>query len=511
MSDTLKSLFKHKAVIASFGAVGFIAAASLAYFLVATHLPSLQYVQAKEAPIHQDVTASGSVEPVQNPDLSFTAGGRVTYVNATVGQEVGAGAVLATLDTGVLSANLAAAQAHLNELENGPRAVDVAGQQTAVSQAQQSLSTAYQTYPTTLSGAVSQASGAVAMTDVYFNDPNTYPQVRAVVANDYQDQQRLDKERMDVNTSFQDLNEEFTRLSATSTPGQLEAASDDATEGLQKAQVFLTDFANVAAEAKVLPSYQEADIQAAVTASNTARNTVNQALATIANAEHSLSSGELSIQSAQNALNLTQAGARPEDIAVAQAQVNAAAATLRQSEIVAPFAGTVGAVAVKIGDVVQPNAVAVSLVPHGTSQVEVQLSELEVAKVAAGDTADITLDAYGSSRTFQGTVASVATAPVAVDGGTPSYKVVIILSQNDPAVVVGMHANVTIHGGSKDQALVVPKSAVIKSGSTSYVLKHTANGDVKTTVTTGLESDDMIEITNGLSAGDQIARVGSGS
>jgi hypothetical protein len=60
MPASLKLILKHKAVLIALGAVGVIAAGSLAYFLIETHVPGFSYVQVTKAPIHQDIIATGS-------------------------------------------------------------------------------------------------------------------------------------------------------------------------------------------------------------------------------------------------------------------------------------------------------------------------------------------------------------------------------------------------------------------------------------------------------------------
>jgi multidrug resistance efflux pump len=110
---------------------------------------------------------------------------------------------------------------------------------------------------------------------------------------------------------------------------------------------------------------------------------------------------------------------------------------------VAPFAGTVASVHVKAGDVVAPGTLAVSITPNAALQVSAYYSEIDVARIATGDTADITLDAYGESRHFAAVVASADRAPT-MQGSTPAYKVVLQFTEADPAITIGMSANVTI-------------------------------------------------------------------
>ncbi|MGH3780998.1 MAG: efflux RND transporter periplasmic adaptor subunit [Pseudonocardiaceae bacterium] len=61
--------------------------------------------------IRQTVSATGTIEPAQQADLSFGVSGQVTAVPATVGEQVGSGQTLATVDAASLPSALAQAHA----------------------------------------------------------------------------------------------------------------------------------------------------------------------------------------------------------------------------------------------------------------------------------------------------------------------------------------------------------------------------------------------------------------
>jgi len=61
--------------------------------------------------MQQTVSASGTIEPADTEDLSFTSAGTVTAVNVKAGQQVKKGAVLATIDSAALQSALQQANA----------------------------------------------------------------------------------------------------------------------------------------------------------------------------------------------------------------------------------------------------------------------------------------------------------------------------------------------------------------------------------------------------------------
>jgi multidrug efflux pump subunit AcrA (membrane-fusion protein) len=169
---------------------------------------------------------------------------------------------------------------------------------------------------------------------------------------------------------------------------------------------------------------------------------------------------EATIAAAERQLEITvaelarlEAGASESDIAVAEAavaQAEAAVATaqlnLDRSVIRAPFDGTVGAVNVRVGEFVPPSTALVTLGDLSTLRVETtDLDEIDVARIAEGQTAVVTFDAL-PDRTFTGTVTHIA--PMAsTTGGGVNYRVVVELDELDPALRWGMTAFVDIETG----------------------------------------------------------------
>ncbi|MGE5264551.1 MAG: biotin/lipoyl-binding protein, partial [Acidobacteriota bacterium] len=95
-------------------------------------------VQASER-----IISEGRVTPVKSASLSFSTGGTVTTVAVALGDKVEVGKVLAQLDTRQLElqqaqadANLASAQAKLDQLKRGPTPEDLAAAQQNVVSAQ---------------------------------------------------------------------------------------------------------------------------------------------------------------------------------------------------------------------------------------------------------------------------------------------------------------------------------------------------------------------------------------
>jgi membrane fusion protein (multidrug efflux system) len=72
----------------------------------------------------------------------------------------------------------------------------------------------------------------------------------------------------------------------------------------------------------------------------------------------------------------------------------------------------------------------------------------------------------------------------------------------------GAFAEVNLSLGNKMQALLIPNQAVIPQARNKQVIVNRNGKAAFTVVKTGIRQADMIEITDGLSAGDTVAVTG---
>ena len=170
-------------------------------------------------------------------------------------------------------------------------------------------------------------------------------------------------------------------------------------------------------------------------------------------AEAAVSAAEAQQDVVQAQLDLLQAGATAEEIAVsgaavaqAEAALEVALVALERCQVHTPFAGTAGAVDVRVGELVGPGQSLVTLGDLATLRVETtDLDEIDVARVAVGQQATVTFDAL-SERVFTGRVTRIF--PMAKPGaGGVNYTVIVELDETDPAIRWGMTAFVDIEVG----------------------------------------------------------------
>jgi multidrug resistance efflux pump len=152
---------------------------------------------------------------------------------------------------------------------------------------------------------------------------------------------------------------------------------------------------------------------------------------------------------AEQQLALLKAGPSAEQIAAARAQVAQAEAAaqvvrvaLEQSELRAPFAGTVSALSISPGEAVVPGQMLVTLTDPRNLRVETtDLSERDVARVALGQEALVYVEALGEE--IKGRVVGIAPQATTI-GGDVVYTVYVELDELLPGLRWGMSTEVEI-------------------------------------------------------------------
>ena len=117
-----------------------------------------QNVTVSTGSMKQTVAASGTLQPAQDSNLTFSVAGTVNAVDVTTGQQVAAGQTLATVDPTVLSDQLAAAQATLTAAEDRLSADQAAGASTSQVDSDQASVTSAQSQLATAQTNLSDAS-----------------------------------------------------------------------------------------------------------------------------------------------------------------------------------------------------------------------------------------------------------------------------------------------------------------------------------------------------------------
>ena len=144
-------------------------------------------------------------------------------------------------------------------------------------------------------------------------------------------------------------------------------------------------------------------------------------------------------------------------------------------------------------------------------KLELAVDELDIGKVAVGQSVSITADAL-EGQTFTGVVDKVSINGT-TSGGATSYPVTIVI-ENYGELKPGMNVSATIEGDRVPNALCIPVDAVNRGNTVTVPglgamnADNTAVADVSKLetreVTLGKSDGDYIEVTGGLEEGDTV-------
>jgi len=193
----------------------------------------------------------------------------------------------------------------------------------------------------------------------------------------------------------------------------------------------------------------------------------------------------------------------PDDIAAAQARLQAAQKAVDSRTLTAPFSGTVTQVEVIPGDQVAPGTIAFRLDKLDRLLVDVQVSEVDINNIRVNQPVTLSFDAI-SDKEYRGVVSQVSAVGDVLQG-VVEFNVVVELTDADEQVKPGMTAAVNIIVEEINNVLLVPNRAVrvVDGQRVVYILKDGSLQEVR--VTLGASSETESQVLEGdLKAGDQI-------
>jgi len=185
--------------------------------------------------------------------------------------------------------------------------------------------------------------------------------------------------------------------------------------------------------------------------------------------------------------------------AVAQLRV-----TIAKKHVVAPFAGRLGIVKVYPGQYLAGGDPLVALECIDPIHADFSLPQQELSRLKVGQSVQLTVDAY-PERIFEAKIAAISPR---VTDATRSIDVRATLENQDEALRPGMYAHAYVVLPPTEHAMVLPSSAVVHNpyGETVYVIENSLAK--QRFIKTGPQRGDLIMVTDGLKAGDQVVTSG---
>jgi HlyD family secretion protein len=230
-------------------------------------------------------------------------------------------------------------------------------------------------------------------------------------------------------------------------------------------------------------------------------------------AETNVTVKQAAVRAAEADLELKRSPPRAVDLEPLRAAVSEARIKLDQAEsnldkiqITAPIDGTVSEIIPELGEQITANQTAVSMISGTMYDIECLIPEADIALVSVGQSAVITLDAYGDDEPFDGLVVSEDPDQTVIQDAV-YYKSRVSIETQGNEIKPGMTANVTILTATVPNAIVIPTRAVRTDSTTEdKIVQIFKDGHaVDSIVKLGLRGDEgRIAVTDGLNEGDTI-------
>lgn len=442
-----------------------LAVAILAYFgmVVPTHSwPRSWSVQATPTAVSEEVRASGVIE-VRQVFVAPEVSGRLLRVLVEEGDEVQKGDVLAEIDSDLLQAQLgeaeaaiAVAKAHLAQVEAGARREDVAVAEAAADLARAQRDAAYRTWqdaillrdnPQQLDLEIAAVRTAVTVADRRIEQAVALKDAAELLNGLRERQARQATAGVDVQTSTPaglvtvhvDVDQE-TRLRAW-------AGWNLASNDVWSAYANL-DGANAARAA----AQDKLDYLLAMRANQ------QEAEVKVAQAEAAYRQAVAAVDVAERQVELAQAGASDEQVAVAraiveqaQAMADSLRAQLAKYSLCSPLTGLVLASSAEIGSTALPGRTLFTLAAMDTVELVLYIPETDLGRVSLGQEAAVTVDAF-PSEIFTGAVAWISdraeftpkNAQTSAERARTVYAVKVVIANPEHRLKPGMPADAVL-------------------------------------------------------------------
>jgi len=464
---------------------------------------NLQTLALEQGNLAATIGATGTVRANQSANLSWQTSGTIDQVNVLLGDEVTKDQELASLSQTSLAQNVILAQA---ELVNAQKTLDdLLNSQVQQAQALQAVEKAQQALDDANNPELAQANAQKAIADARKLVEVAERNLRIAQSN--ASQTSIEEAQANVTLAKDRLDrarekyEPYANRPETNvTRATLLSELAAVQQQYDLAVRQLNSLQGTATDTDI--AVRQADLEAAQAQVEEAEREWERIKDGTNPADIALLEAQLA--DAKREWERLKDGPDPDDLAAAQARLAAAQATLDQARILAPFDGIITSVDSKPGDQVNPGTPAFRLDDFSHLWVNVEVSEVDINQVQKGQPAILTFDAI-LAKEYNGEVVEVS--PVGTNQqGVVNFEVTVELTDADEDVRPGMTSAVEIVVNQVTDALLIPNQAVRAEEGNLVVYVLEQNGQLtKVEVTLGASSDRFSQLLEGdLTAGDLI-------
>lgn len=208
------------------------------------------------------------------------------------------------------------------------------------------------------------------------------------------------------------------------------------------------------------------------------------------------------LASRTDALSLDNAS---QQLEAAKARLEAARIQLDYTTVTSPISGVITQRQIDVGERVNPGEALFSVQEFPPLWARIFVPEKSLPSVRIGQLAQLKVETYPDQQ-FDGHIKMISPT---VDVSSGTVKVTIEVNRPGKLLRPGMFGTVHIATETHNDAVVIPKKAILRERDQNYVFVIQADNKVsRREVSIGFSEDNRVEILSGVQAGETIVTVG---
>ena len=187
-----------------------------------------------------------------------------------------------------------------------------------------------------------------------------------------------------------------------------------------------------------------------------------------------------------------------------RAEIEQVEAQIAQTELRAPFEGTIGLRKVSVGKYVNPSEAIATLTATDVLKIEFAVPERYAGHLKAGDKLSFIVEGDLEKR-----LATIYATDSRVNTDTRTYTVRALYNNTNHTLLSGRYVQVTLTTQHFDKTLAVPSEAIISEMGIDKVFLYRNGTAQPVEIKKGLRTDKEVQIISGLEVGDTVITSGT--
>lgn len=215
-------------------------------------------------------------------------------------------------------------------------------------------------------------------------------------------------------------------------------------------------------------------------------------------AKSRMNSAEAKLQAARNGQDGNYDSAKAQ-MDSAKAALDIARKKYDDCTVTSPIAGMITKINVETGQTVSPQLTGATVMDDSGEKVEIQVADTDIDQLAEGMPMDVSLQSAG--KTCSGSISEISAV---CDAKTGMYTVKIRLDDKDSLHYTGLMADVRASVNEPSASVYIPSKCIFSDDNGDYVYVVSGDQAAKMPVTKGRKKNAYMEITQGLTQGNEV-------